>query len=212
MSNAHGGRIIIGINDKTGAINAMSYTELKETCETLGNLASTAVVPTILIETENVPVEGGAVTVATIKEGLNKPYKDSKGIVWVKNGSDKRKVFDNAKLAEMMTDCGSFAPDEAAVRGATMADLDEYSIKLFLRNKYARRIDTLNLSDQDLEEISLPTLVSHIAAGLTPEKILRNIQLIRPDGSLTVTAMLLLGKTPPGMAPDIHVQVHLLLR
>lgn len=201
MSNAHGGRIIIGINDKTGAINAMSYTELKETCETLGNLASTAVVPTILIETENVPVEGGAVTVATIKEGLNKPYKDSKGIVWVKNGSDKRKVFDNAELAEMMTDCGSFAPDEAAVRGATMADLDEYSIKLFLRNKYARRIDTLNLSDQDLEEISLPTLVSHIAAGLTPEKILRNIQLIRPDGSLTVTAMLLLGKTPQVWLP-----------
>ncbi len=82
-----------------------------------------------------------------------------------------------------------------------MPDLDEYSIKLFLRNKYARRIDTLDLSDQDLEEISLPTLVSHIAAGLTPKKILRNIQLIRPDGSLTVTAMLLLGKTPQVWLP-----------
>jgi len=28
---------------------------------------------------------------------------DNKGIVWVKNGADKRKVFDNAELAEMMT-------------------------------------------------------------------------------------------------------------
>ena len=51
-------------------------------------------------------------------------YHDNKGIVWVKNGADKRKVFDNAELAEMMTDCGSFAPDEAAVRDATVNDLD----------------------------------------------------------------------------------------
>ena len=51
-------------------------------------------------------------------------YYDNKGIVWVKNGADKRKVFDNAELAEMMTDCGSFAPDEAAVRDATVNDLD----------------------------------------------------------------------------------------
>ena len=51
-------------------------------------------------------------------------YYDNKGIVWVKNGADKRKVFDNAELAEMMTDCGSFAPDEAGVRDATVNDLD----------------------------------------------------------------------------------------
>ena len=30
-------------------------------------------------------------------------YHDNKGIVWVKNGADKRKVFDNAGLAEMLT-------------------------------------------------------------------------------------------------------------
>jgi ATP-dependent DNA helicase RecG len=30
-------------------------------------------------------------------------YHDNKGIVWVKNGVDKLKVFDNAELAEMMT-------------------------------------------------------------------------------------------------------------
>ena len=30
-------------------------------------------------------------------------YYDNKGIVCVKNGADKLKVFDNAELAEMMT-------------------------------------------------------------------------------------------------------------
>ena len=47
----------------------------------------------------------------------------------MKNGADKRKVFDNAELAEMMTECGSFTPDEAAVRDATLDDLDEVTIK-----------------------------------------------------------------------------------
>lgn len=50
--------------------------------------------------------------IATIPEGKNKPYHDNKGIIWVKNGADKRKVFDNSELAEMMSECGSFAPDE----------------------------------------------------------------------------------------------------
>lgn len=53
------------------------------------------------------------------------------------NGADKRKVFDNAELAEMMTECGSFTPDEAAVRDATLDDLDEGTIKQFLQNRFA---------------------------------------------------------------------------
>ena len=88
----------------------------------LSDIASENVVPSILIKIDTVEVEDGNLVVATVKEGLNKPYHDNKGIVWVKNGADKRKVFDNAELAEMMTDCGSFAPDEAGVRDATVND------------------------------------------------------------------------------------------
>ena len=35
------------------------------------------------------------------KEGLNKPYHDKRGIAWVNNGAYKRKVFDNAELANI---------------------------------------------------------------------------------------------------------------
>ena len=49
------------------------------------------------------------VEVAAIKAVLE-VETGNKGIVWVKNGADKRKVFDNAELAEMMTaKCISFA-------------------------------------------------------------------------------------------------------
>ena len=101
LSNSHGGMVVVGINDKTGDINPLSYQEVQETTNMLGSLASEGVVPQILIDTETIAVDGGNLVVATIKVGLNKPYHDSKGIVWVKQSSDKRKVFDNAELAEM---------------------------------------------------------------------------------------------------------------
>lgn len=158
------------------------------------NIASGNVVPSILIKIDTVDVEDGNLVVATVKEGLNKPYHDNKGIVWVKNGADKRKVFDNAELAEMMTDCGSFAPDEAGVRDATVNDLDATTIKQFLGNRFERVLEKKGLTGDAFNEASLDMICSAIAKGHDCEKILRNLRFIRPDGTLTVAAMLLFGK------------------
>ena len=194
FSNSHGGKLVVGIKDKTGEINALSYSEVQETTNLLSDIASENVVPSILIKIDTVEVEDGNLVVATVKEGLNKPYHDNKGIVWVKNGADKRKVFDNAELAEMMTDCGSFAPDEAGVRDATVNDLDAMTIKQFLGNRFDRVLEKKGLTGDAFNEASLDMICSAIAKGHDCEKILRNLRFIRPDGSLTVAAMLLFGK------------------
>ena len=194
FSNSHGGKLVIGIKDKTGETNALSYSEVQETTNLLSDIASENVVPSILIKIDTVEVEDGNLVVATVKEGLNKPYHDNKGIVWVKNGADKRKVFDNAELAEMMTDCGSFAPDEAGVRDATVNDLDATTIKLFLGNRFERVLEKKGLTGDAFNEASLDMICSAIAKGHDCEKILRNLRFIRPDGTLTVAAMLLFGK------------------
>ena len=194
FSNSHGGKLVVGIKDKTGETNALSYSEVQETTNLLSDIASENVVPSILIKIDTVEVEDGNLVVATVKEGLNKPYHDNKGIVWVKNGADKRKVFDNAELAEMMTDCGSFAPDEAGVRDATVNDLDATTIKQFLGNRFDRVLEKKGLTGDAFKEASLDMICSAIAKGHDCEKILRNLRFIRPDGSLTVAAMLLFGK------------------
>ena len=194
FSNSHGGKLVVGIKDKTGETNALSYSEVQETTNLLSDIASENVVPSILIKIDTVEVEDGNLVVATVKEGLNKPYHDNKGIVWVKNGADKRKVFDNAELAEMMTDCGSFAPDEAGVRDATVNDLDTTTIKQFLGNRFERVLEKKGLTGDAFNEASLDMICSAIAKGHDCEKILRNLRFIRPDGSLTVAAMLLFGK------------------
>ena len=194
FSNSHGGKLVVGIKDKTGETNALSYSEVQETTNLLSDIASENVVPSILIKIDTVEVEDGYLVVATVKEGLNKPYHDNKGIVWVKNGADKRKVFDNAELAEMMTDCGSFAPDEAGVRDATVNDLDATTIKQFLGNRFDRVLEKKGLTGDAFNEASLDMICSAIAKGHDCEKILRNLRFIRPDGTLTVAAMLLFGK------------------
>ena len=194
MSNARGGQLVIGINDKTGAFNPLSYAEVQETTNLLSNMASEKVVPNILFEINTVSVEGGSVVIATIKEGINKPYHDNKGIVWMKNGADKRKVFDNAELAEMMTECGSFTPDEAAVRDATLDDLDEDTIKQFLQNRFAMVLEKKGMIGDALQEASLDEIANAIAKGHDLNKLMRNLRFIRPDGSLTVAAILLFGK------------------
>ena len=194
FSNSHGGKLVVGIKDKTGETNALSYSEVQETTNLLSDIASENVVPSILIKIDTVEVEDGNLVIATVKEGLNKPYHDNKGIVWVKNGADKRKVFDNAELAEMMTDCGSFAPDEAGVRDATVNDLDATTIKQFLGNRFERVLEKKGLTGDAFNEASLDMICSAIAKGHDCEKILRNLRFIRPDGTLTVAAMLLFGK------------------
>ena len=194
FSNSHGGKLVVGIKDKTGETNALSYSEVQETTNLLSDIASENVVPSILIKIDTVEVEDSNLVIATVKEGLNKPYHDNKGIVWVKNGADKRKVFDNAELAEMMTDCGSFAPDEAGVRDATVNDLDATTIKQFLGNRFERVLEKKGLTGDAFNEASLDMICSAIAKGHDCEKILRNLRFIRPDGTLTVAAMLLFGK------------------
>lgn len=201
MSNFRGGQLVIGINDKTGEFNPLSYSEVQETSNLLGNIASENVVPSILLDIDTANVEGGNIVVATIKEGNNKPYHDNKGIVWIKNGADKRKVFDNAELAEMMSECGSFAPDEAVVRDATLDDLDKDTIKKFLQKRFSLVLEKKGIVDDVLRETSIDDIADAIAKGHNLNKLMRNLRFIRPDGRLTVAAMLLFGKYPKRWMP-----------
>lgn len=194
FSNTHGGQLIVGINDKTGKINQLSFQEIQETTNLLSNIASENVVPGILLTIDTVAIDDGTIIVATIKEGLNKPYHDNKGIVWVKNGADKRKVFDNAELAEMMSECGSFIPDEAAVNDATINDLDEKTLKLFLCNKFETALKTKGMTGDRFREASLEKVCGTIVQGHDQQKLLRNLHFIRPDGKLTIAAILLFAK------------------
>lgn len=154
FSNSRGGRLLIGVRDKTGEMNPLSYDETQDANQRLSNIATQNVDPRIGIETDSVAVDGGTIIVVTIKEGINKPYKDNKGIIWSKQGSDKRRIIDNNEIAEMMEDCGTFIPEVAAT-DATIDDLDLDTVKEYLVKRFENPLRNSGIEPADYDKKSL---------------------------------------------------------
>ena len=201
MSNTRGGKIIIGIDDKAGRVNPLSYAETQDTTELLGNLATQNVIPSILIEVVTVQAESGTLVVATIKQGLNKPYHDNNGVVWVKQGADKRKVFDNSELIAMLADNGQMHPDTLPVRGTSVNDLNMDVVKEYFSKRFAPVLSLQNISSVELHKMSAEEVAKAIGAEQTVENILKNVGLILSDGTLTVAAVVLMGEYPQRWLP-----------
>ena len=204
QSNSRGGMIVVGIDDKTGNINPLSFVEVQETTNLLGSLASEGVVPQILLDIENVQMEGGVIVVATVKQGRNKPYRDCKGIVWVKQGADKRKVFDNAELIAMLMENRQMHPDSMPVNGTSIKDLDENTMRDYLLNRFRSDFERQQLSVTELRHRSLEEIAGILSQ--TPEGILKNNGLIMENGTLTVAALILMGKYPQRWLPAFTVR------
>ncbi|MHC6203675.1 RNA-binding domain-containing protein [Breznakiellaceae bacterium SP9] len=155
FSNSRGGLLLFGVNDKDGKINGLKYEEIQELNEQLVNIASQRVYPPVFIRTETVTVDGQNVVVVGIDEGLGKPYKDLNGIIYVKNGSDKRKVTSNDELARLLRSSSLFA-DEMVVNGSSVADINLEQFNTFVLRKYKKPIEELHASkDQILENLNL---------------------------------------------------------
>ena len=206
FSNSFGGQLLIGINDKTGELNGLSFDELQKMTTLLSNTASENVKPSILIKTQTVDVEGQVILVVSVPEGKNKPYRDNKGIIWVKNGSDKRKVFDNSELADMMTSHIVYRPDAQEIENATVDDLEESTLKDFLLHRFETACKTQGISAATITQMSVNELTGYIGSGLDIESLLKNIGLVLPSGNLTLAALLLFGKSPQRYFPALTIK------
>ncbi len=174
FSNTKGGLIIIGVDDKTGDIDGLSFEEIAHTNQLLANAASDNVKPQIFIETETVEVEDKNVIVASIAEGLSKPHTDNKGIIWLKNGSDKRKVVAREEMARLLQNSGNLFADETLVNGTTVNDIDDVLFTKVIEKKH----------EKSVEEI-----------GLSMSQLLSNNGMFK-NGNLTLGGLLLFGKNP----------------
>jgi len=206
FSNSQGGMVVIGINDKTGAISGLSFEEIQQTNALLVNAASENVKPAIIINTETVTVDGQNIIVATIPQGKDKPYKDNKGIIWIKNGSDKRKVFSNAELRVMMQSCGNLSADSDSVAGTSVKDIDIQTLKLFLLNRYEKELKDKGISGTSLQMLDVEDMVVAIDKNFTLEQLLTNISILDNKGQLTLTGLLLLSKSIQHYCPVFTVK------
>ncbi len=184
FSNTKGGILVIGVDDKTGDINGLSFVEIQATNRLLANAASENIKPQIFIQTETINVDGENLVVAHISEGISKPHTDNKGIIWLKNGSDKRKVVAREEMARLLQSSGNLYADETVVSGTTINDIDEKFFKEFVNKKY----------EADIEKL-----------GFSTPKLLTNMGMLKEE-SLSLAGLLLFGKNPQQYKPTYTVQ------
>jgi predicted HTH transcriptional regulator len=160
MSNAKGGVILVGVEDKTGQIIGLSYEQLQSYNNRLVTVASDKVKPQIFIETEVVTVSPDnsekKILVVTVSEGISKPYKDKNGVIWMKQGSDKRRLTDNNEQIRLFQKSGSVYVDEMIVPNTSIDDIDSSKVEKYI--KAIRRSDTeekLNIDETLLTNLNI---------------------------------------------------------
>jgi len=95
FSNSDGGCILIGVTDAS-ELSGIPRAEIGRINQLISNAASQHVRSPISPITENIPVaKGRVVIVLTVPKGIDKPYFDRKGVIWLKSGSDKRRMKRN---------------------------------------------------------------------------------------------------------------------
>jgi len=101
LSNSRGGRIFIGVSNKGGLIGFLS-SDVDRLNQLISNAASQHVRSPITVQTENVSLDSNrTVIVLTVPEGIDKPYFDHQGVIWLKSGADKRRVNSKEELRRL---------------------------------------------------------------------------------------------------------------
>ncbi len=188
MSNSKGGLILVGVEDKTGRIVGLSYDQLQSYNNRLANVASDKVKPQIFIETEviTIHIDNGEkkILVVTVSEGISKPYKDKNGAIWIKQGSDKRKLTDNNEQIRLFQQSGSLYIDEMIVPNTSVDEVNRDRV-----SKYMKAI-------QKSEMERLPEF---------DERLLTNLNIIR-DKRLTLGGLLFFSYHPQKYRPAFCIK------
>ena len=183
FSNTAGGRIFIGVNDD-GSVRGLSSADVARLNMLIANVASQVVRPAVNPLTENVPHPAGTVLVLSIAEGVNKPYMDKNGAIWVKNGSDKRRATSREELQRLFQQAGLVHADETPVAGLSVGDVDMPYFETFFEQQFG---EPLAQHNQPLPQL------------------LTNMNLMN-QGQLNVAGGLLFAKSPHYALPAFIVK------
>lgn len=183
FSNTAGGRIFIGVNDD-GSVRGLSGADVARLNMLIANVASQVVRPAVNPLTENVPHPAGTVLVLSIAEGVNKPYMDKNGAIWVKNGSDKRRATSREELQRLFQQAGLVHADETPVAGLSAGDVDLPYFETFFEQQFG---EPLAQHNQPLPQL------------------LTNMNLMN-QGLLNVAGGLLFAKSPHYALPAFIVK------
>ncbi|WP_055136738.1 RNA-binding domain-containing protein, partial [Pseudomonas corrugata] len=183
LANSGGGELFIGVDDD-GSIHGLDTSAIQRLNQLLSNAASQNIRPPVHPLTENVQTASGLVMVVSVADGLNKPYMDLQGRVWIKSGSDKRHVTAREELQRLFQRAGLVYADVVPVAGTSVTDLNVKAFDTYFNRRYGQN------SELD---------------GLSTEQLLQNLGL--GDGrELTLAGLMLFGRQPQRWRPAFQVK------
>ena len=184
FSNSKGGAIYIGVDD-SGKPVGLPADAVSRINQLISNAASQHVRSPISPTTENVSVgTSKIIIVLTVPEGLDKPYFDKNGVIWLKSGSDKRRVNSKEELRRIFQIADQLHADELP----TKAGID--------------KIDKLRFRDflQDFFKQTFPDSRAELV------RLLQNMNLATESGMLNLAGVLLFAEKPELIKPQFVVK------
>lgn len=135
FSNSRGGQIFIGVSNK-GDLTGLSSKDVDRINQLISNSSSQHVKGPIAVHTENISIECDRVVILlTVPEGIDKPYFDNQGVIWLKSGSDKRRIHSKEELRRLFQEVDLLHADEVPTRAGIEAVNAKHFSK-FLENVY----------------------------------------------------------------------------
>ena len=135
MLNAEGGTIYIGVDDD-GTLNGLSSSDVRRINQMISNVAAQNVKNPVSVTTENVVLANKRVVIVVkVPEGQCKPYVDKNGVIWLKEGSDKRRAVSREEIRRFFQSSSELPADEQPTK-ATVEALDVPRFRTFFKNTY----------------------------------------------------------------------------
>lgn len=184
FANCDGGVLYIGVADD-GSTPGLAKSDVARINQIISNAASQMVRSPLSVQTRNLALRKGRVVVeVTVPKGIDKPYFDKNGVIWLKVGSDKRRVNSKEELRRLFQMSAQFHADELPTK-AGIERLDKLRLRDFLR-------DVHGVEYPDAESDRL--------------RLLQNLNLATDSGKLNLAGVLLFGERPERIVPQFVVK------
>ena len=185
FANSCGGVIYVGV-EKNGTIVGLTGKEAEVVGENMAKIAWDNVRPPFSILTKSIATSDGIVVAIDVPVGASKPYCDNKGVYWVKNGPDKRRVQSPEELARLFQSGEKLYAESQVVAASTLEDFDHDRFIRFYEAKYSEKPP----SRSEESEVY--------------QTILENLELVH-SGRVTVAGLLLFGKRLQVVLPEMKI-------
>lgn len=184
FANSDGGMILVGVADD-GTISGLSRQAVSRLNQLIGNAASHLVRSPLSVQTENIAIGNGRVViVVTVPKGMDKPYFDKNGVIWLKVGADKRRVNSKEELRRLFQMTDQFHADELPTK-AGIEKLDKLRFRDFLRDAYKQEY---------------PDSPGELT------RLLQNMNLATDEGRLNLAGVLIFAEKPEWIVPQFVVK------